>query len=97
MSSKRPLYDKILVKAEATLEKTSAGIFLPKNNEKSKLGEVVQVGAGIKLKDGGIKPLTVQIGDTVMFEKDAGYLMNVDGEKLLLMKEEEVQCIIDKE
>lgn len=92
--SKRPLYDKLLVKADPVTEKSAGGIFLPKDNGTTRTGVVTSVGEGIRLKDDSIRPLTVKVGDIVMMDKDDGYEINVDGEKMILLRESEIHCIL---
>lgn len=94
MSSKRPLYDKVLVKADKATTMSSGGIYIPKDDANTKTGVITHVGQGIRLKDSSIRPLTVRVGDSVMIGKDTGLDIKVDGQDLLLLKESEVICIL---
>lgn len=94
MSSKRPLYDKILVKLDAATAMSSGGIYIPKDDSNTRTATVTHVGQGIRLADDTIRPLTVKVGDNVMIGKEAGFEMNVDGQKLSLLKESDVICIM---
>lgn len=97
MASKRPLYDKILVKENPTTTESKGGIILPKGENANKTGTVVQIGQGIRLSSNQIRPLTVVVGDNVMIGEDSGIEINVDGENLLLMKESDVICILGEQ
>ena len=92
----RPLRDKVVVKPSAEEEKTSGGIFLPDSaKKKPQEGKVVAVGTGKLLDDGSIKPLTVKIGDTVMFSKYGGTEVTVDGEDVVLLDEDQIFAIVE--
>ncbi len=92
----RPLRDKVVVKPSAEEEKTAGGIFLPDSaKKKPQEGKVVAVGTGKLLDDGSIKPLTVKIGDTVMFSKYGGTEVTVDGEDVVLLDEDQIFAIVE--
>lgn len=92
----RPLRDKVVVKPSAEEEKTSGGIFLPDSaKKKPQEGKVLAVGTGKLLDDGTIKPLTVKIGDTVMFSKYGGTEVTVDGEDVVLLDEDQIFAIVE--
>ena len=96
--SKRPLYDNILVKVDPISTMTASGVILVSIERDSSLkGTVVAVGHGIKLKSGELRPLTVKEGDKVLFKKDIGTKMKVDGEELLLMRENDLFGVIDND
>src|ERR1700691_624462 len=93
----RPLYDRIVVKRiEGDVEKTSGGLFIPDSaKEKPQEGEVMSVGKGKRLEDGKVVPLDVQPGDKILFGKYSGSEIKLDGEEFLIMREDEVLCILD--
>jgi len=93
----RPLYDRIVVKrVETEAEKTHGGLYIPDSaKEKPQEGEVVSVGKGKRLDDGKIVPLDVQPGDRILFGKYSGSEIKLDGEDLMIMREDEVLGILD--
>jgi chaperonin GroES len=78
-------------------ETTSAGgILIPDSaTEKPSKGEVVAVGKGLVLDSGEVRPLDLKIGDTVLFGKYSGTEVKIDGEELLVMKEDDVMAVFD--
>ena len=92
----RPLHDRVVVKRVAEEEKTKGGIIIPDTaKEKPQEGEVVAVGGGAKSDEGKITPLDVKAGDKILFGKYGGTEVKVDGEDLLVMREEDVMAIIE--
>ena len=93
----KPLYDKIVVKRQEEQEqRTASGIIIPDTaKEKPQIGEVVAVGEGKRLNNGEIVPLKVKVGDKVIFNKYAGTEVELDGEKYLIMSEDEVLAILE--
>lgn len=93
----RPLYDRIVIKrVEAEAEKTHGGLYIPDSaKEKPQEGEVVSVGKGKRLEDGKIVPLDVQPGDRILFGKYSGSEIKLEGEELIIMREDEVLGILD--
>ncbi|ACG57546.1 chaperonin Cpn10 [Hydrogenobaculum sp. Y04AAS1] len=93
----KPIYDKIVVKRmEEKEQKTPSGIIIPDTaKEKPQVGEVIAVGNGKVLNNGEIRPLAVNVGDKVLFNKYAGTEVELDGEKYLVMAEDEVLAIIE--
>ena len=98
MAKLKPLYDKIVVKVEETKEqRTASGIIIPDTaQEKPQVGEVIAVGEGRLLQNGEIKPLQVKVGDYVVFNKYAGTEVELEGEKYLILGEDEVLTILEK-
>ena len=91
-----PLGDKVLVERLEAEEKTSGGIILPDTaKEKPKEGKVVAVGQGRLLENGKRQPFQVKVGDRIIFTSYAGTEMKVDGEKMLIMSEEDVLGIVE--
>jgi chaperonin GroES len=93
----RPLYDRIVVKRlDAQDEKTASGLIIPDSaKEKPQEGEVRAVGKGKRLEDGKVVTLDVQVGDRILFGKYSGSEIKLDGEELLIRREDEVLGILD--
>lgn len=92
----RPLHDRVLVRRAEEETKTAGGIVLPGSAaEKPMTGKVTAVGNGKILSDGSKISLDVKVGDNVIFGKYAGTEVKVDGEDLLMMKEEDILAVIE--
>src|SRR3989440_7356975 len=90
-----PLHDRILVRRIEEGESIRGGIIIPDTaKEKPQEGEVIAVGKGKKNEEGKVFPLDVQDGDRILFGKYAGTEIKIDGEELLIMREEEVLGIL---
>ena len=93
----RPLYDRIIVKRVEQQTKTAAGIVIPDSAaEKPEQGDVVAVGRGRLLRNGTLRPLQVSAGERVLFGKYAGQTVRIDGQELLVMREEDVMGVIEE-
>jgi len=93
----RPLRDRLIVRRLEEEEKTKGGIIIPDTaKEKPLSGQVVAVGNGKVLEDGKVVPLDVKAGDTVLFGKYSGTEIKVDGEELLMLKEEDILGVLNK-
>lgn len=93
----RPLHDRVIVKRLENETKTASGIVLPDNAaEKPDQGEVLAVGPGRTNEEGVVKPLNVKVGDRVLFGKYSGQSVKVDGEELLVMKEDDLFAVVEK-
>ena len=93
----RPLADRVIVKRLENETKTASGIYIPDNAaEKPDQGEVLAVGPGRTSEEGKLVPLTVKVGDRVLFGRYGGQPVKVDGEELLVMKEEDLFSIVEK-
>ena len=91
----KPLRDRIIVRRLSQDEKTKGGIIIPDTaKEKPQEGEVIAVGNGKVLDDGKVVPLELKKGDKILFGKYAGTEIKVDGEELLIVREEEVLGVI---
>lgn len=91
-----PLFDRVLIKRSEELTKTKGGLYLPESaSEKPMQGVVLAVGQGRVDDEGKVTPLTVKVGDTVVFNKYSGTEIKVDGEERLIMKEEEILGILE--
>ena len=93
----RPLSDRLVVKRTQEEEKTKGGIIIPDTaKEKPLEGTVVAVGSGQTLKTGKVHPLDVKEGDKVLFGKYTGTEVKVDGEDLVLLREDDVLAVFTK-
>ena len=91
----RPLHDRVVVKRLEAEEKTASGIVLPgAAAEKPDMGEVLAVGNGKILENGERRPLDVKVGDRVIFGKYAGQTVKVDGDELMVMREEDIMGVV---
>jgi len=94
----RPLYDRIVVKRIEDKEQMQGGLYIPDTaKEKPQEGEVVAVGKGMRLEDGKVLALDVQVGDRILFGKYSGSDIKLDGEEYMIMREDEVLGILDKQ
>lgn len=86
----QPLHDRVVIKPAAAEQKSSGGIIIPDTaKEKPQKGIIVAVGTGKK-----DEPITVKIGDSVLYGKYAGTEINIEGEDLLIMRESDILAII---
>ena len=93
----KPLHDKVIIRRIEATNKTAGGLYIPDTaKEKQQEGEVIAVGDGRLKEDGSRYPIDVQAGDRVLFGKYAGSEVRVDGEELLILKEEEIIGIINR-
>jgi chaperonin GroES len=91
----RPLHDRVIIKRLEAETKSAGGIVIPDSaTEKPIKGEVVAVGTGKILEDGKVRPLDVKAGDKVLFGKYSGTEVKVDGQELLVMREEDLMAVI---
>jgi chaperonin GroES len=91
----RPLQDRILVRRVAEEEKTKGGIIIPDTaKEKPQQGEVLAVGNGRILENGTKVALDIKVGDKVLFGKYNGSDVTIDGEDVLILREEEVLAVL---
>ena len=92
----KPIGDRIVVQRLEASEKTKGGIILPDNaKEKPIQGTVVAVGEGKIMKDGKKQEMQVKKGDHILFSSYAGDEFNLDGQKVMLMREDEVLAVIE--
>ena len=91
----RPLHDRVVVRRMEEETTSAGGIVLPGSAaEKPAQGEIVAVGNG-QITDNGVRALDVKVGDQVMFGKFSGQEVKVDGEELLVMREEDIVAVIE--
>ena len=93
----RPLHDRVIVKRMEEERKTASGIVIPDTaTEKPDQGEIIAVGAGKKDDKGVHMAMDVKVGDRVLFGKYSGQTVKVDGEELLVMREEDIMAVVQK-
>ncbi|MCY0387532.1 co-chaperone GroES [Robbsia sp. Bb-Pol-6] len=93
----RPLHDRVIVKRLDQETKTASGIVLPDSAaEKPDQGEVLAVGPGKRDDKGVQNALDVKVGDRVLFGKYAGQTVKVDGDELMVMREEDIMAIVNR-
>jgi len=92
----RPLHDRVLVRRLEDETVSAGGILIPDNaKEKPSRGEVLAVGTGKQLDNGEVRALEVKVGDKVLFEKFSINEVKVDGEELLIMREDQIFCVVE--
>ncbi len=93
----RPLYDRVVVRRNEEEETSAGGIVLPGSaQEKPNQGEVIAVGEGKMLDNGDLRPLAINVGDTVVFGQYAGSnTIEIDGEELIIMGESEIFAVVE--
>jgi len=93
----KPLHSNVIVKAVADETVTKLGLVLPDtvNKEKPEKGEVVATGPGRLLDNGQLAPMSVKVGDKVMFRKYSPDEIKVDGQEYLIIKEQDIMLIIE--
>jgi chaperonin GroES len=92
----RPLHDRVIVKRLEEERKTASGIVIPDNAaEKPDQGQVVAVGPGKRDENGKHVAMDVKAGDRILFGKYAGQTVKVDGEELLVMREEDIMGVVE--
>ncbi len=92
----RPLHDRVIVKRLEEERTSPGGILIPDSAaEKPVQGKIVAVGKGKILEDGNVRPLDVKVGDKILFGKYSGTEVKVDGDELLVMREEDVMAVIE--
>jgi chaperonin GroES len=92
----RPLHDRVIIKRMEEERTSPGGIVIPDSaTEKPIRGKVVAVGKGKILESGDVRPLDVQVGDKVLFGKYSGTEVKVDGDELLVMREEDIMAVVE--
>lgn len=91
----RPLYDRVVVRRVVEEEKSRGGLYIPEQaKEKPAQGEVLAVGQGRRPDSGGLIPLETKVGDRVLFGKYSGTEIELENEKLLILREDEILAVI---
>lgn len=92
----RPLHDRVVIRRMEEETTSAGGIVIPDSaTEKPAKGEIVAVGNGKITDSGDVRPLDVKVGDKVMFGKFSGTEVKVDGEELLIMREDDIVAVIN--
>jgi len=92
----RPLHDRLIVKREAEERKSPGGIVIPDTaTEKPTFGKVIAVGKGKVLENGEVRSPDVKKGDKILFGKYSGTEVKVDGEEVVVMREEDVMAVVE--
>ncbi len=92
----RPLYDRVVVRRLEEEKTTASGLIIPDSaTEKPSEGEIIAVGKGKISDNGSIIALDVKIGDKVLFGQYAGTEIKVDGETLLMMREDDIVAVVE--
>ncbi|EQD53370.1 Chaperonin Cpn10 [mine drainage metagenome] len=92
----RPLHDRVIIKRLEEERTSPGGIVIPDTAaEKPIRGKVLSVGKGKILENGEVRPVDLKVGETVLFGKYSGTEVKVDGEELLVMREEDIMAVIE--
>lgn len=92
----RPLHDRVIVKRKEEERTSPGGIVIPDTAaEKPIRGEITAVGPGKALDDGTVRVLDVKVGDEVLFGKYSGTEVKVDGDELLVLREEDIMAVVE--
>ena len=92
----RPLHDRVILKRMEEETTSTGGIVIPYSaTEKPVRGEIIAAGTGKRLESGEIIPLDVKVGDTVLFGKYSGTEVKMNGDELLVMREDDIMCVIE--
>lgn len=92
----RPLHDRVILKRLEAETTSAGGIVIPDSAaEKPIKGKVIAVGTGKILDDGSVRPMAVKAGDTVLFGKYSGTEVKVEGEELLVMREDDLIAVVE--
>ena len=92
----RPLHDRVIVRRMEEERTSAGGIVIPDSAaEKPVQGEIIAIGKGKIAENGDVRPLDVKVGDKVLFGKYSGTEVKVDGEDLLVMKEEDIMGVVE--
>jgi chaperonin GroES len=92
----RPLHDRVLVKRTEEDTTSAGGIVIPDSaTEKPSKGEIIAIGNGKISENGDVRALDVKVGDNVLFGKYSGTEIKVEGDDLLVMREDDIMAVID--
>jgi chaperonin GroES len=92
----RPLHDRVIVRRLEEKTTSPGGIVIPGTAaEKPVQGKIVAIGKGKVLENGQVRPCDVKVGDTILFGKYSGSEVRVEGEELVVMREEDVMAVIE--
>ena len=92
----RPLHDRVVVRRVEEERRSAGGIVIPDTAaEKPIRGEVIAVGRGKILENGEVRPMDVKVGDRVLFGKYSGTEVKIDGQELVVMREEDLMAVLE--
>ncbi len=93
----RPLHDRVLVRPQEEETMTAGGIIIPDNasKEKPNSGEIIAAGNGKITDSGEVRAMDVKVGDNILYGQYAGTTVKIDGEELLMMKEEDILAVLE--
>jgi chaperonin GroES len=92
----RPLHDRVIVKRLEEVRTSPGGIVIPDSAaEKPVQGKVMAVGKGKILEDGTVRPLDVKVGDKILFGKYSGTEVKIDGDELVVMREDDLMAVFE--
>ncbi len=92
----RPLHDRVIVRRKEEERTSPGGIVIPDTaTEKPIRGEIIAAGNGKLLENGDVRPLDVKTGDQILFGKYSGTEVKVEGEELLVMREDDIMAVIE--
>ena len=93
----RPLHDRVLVRPMEEEKTTAGGIIIPDSasQEKPNNGEIIAAGNGRITDSGDVRAMDVKVGDKILFGQYAGTAVKLDGEELLMMKEEDILAVLE--
>ena len=92
----RPLHDRVIVRRKEEERTSPGGIVIPDTaTEKPVRGEILAAGNGKLLENGDVRPLDVKVGDQILFGKYSGTEVKVEGEELLVMREDDIMAVIE--
>ena len=92
----RPLHDRVIVKRLEEERTSPGGIVIPDTAaEKPVQGKIIAVGKGKILEDGQVRPLDVKVGDKILFGKYGGTEVKIDGDELVVMREEDIMAVFE--
>jgi len=93
----RPLHDRVVVRRMEEERTSAGGIVIPDSAaEKPMRGEVIAIGVGKFLDNGDVRALAVKVGDVVLFGKYSGTEVKIDGNELVVMREDDIMGVIEK-
>jgi chaperonin GroES len=92
----KPMFDKVVIKPDDEETMSPGGLHLPPSDERPSKGTIVAVGPGTRAEDGTLTPLSVQVGDRIVFGKYAGSDIKIDGEDFVIIEEESILGILEE-
>jgi chaperonin GroES len=96
MAHVKPLADRVLVEAAAAEETTKGGIIIPDTaKEKPQRGKIIAVGSGRVADDGKVTPLSVKVGDEILYGKYSGTELSYEGRDYLIMRESDIYAVLN--